>query len=950
MNRPVHPERRRGARAAASRSPLHFARGEHRLASGLLLGLLLCACPRPVGPDGFDDHTRPSLASRADYDALAAQAHGRQDVKFIVTAFPQAQGLRFLDSAFYTLHDEWFWFRLMNGERVPGREDLAPFTGGRFETVRAIYDWARGERVLPLDLRWVEGDRLYSPRFYELALTPGSRSFGVGTLLHLAAVTAPEPREERWVMMLEVTDALSADELDVYFRALAQGLPPEIGSQLWWLVRSPVQEALAQRLEREQLPHHDRILRPKDLVVPGAIEVYNPGLAAGRLRFVRENEPIPEDASPADILVLAHVPDFLPSAAALITAVPQTPLAHLNVLARNRGMANAYWGGALDSLELSELANQRTPVLLHAVEPGTLAVKAITEQQLSTYQLLLGHAPVAVRPIDTAALPYTYDLGAIRPEDVDALRPAFGGKAAGFVALLSGGAGATPDTPMALSVRAYAEHLAPIRAKLEQLLTLSEFASSPRARVLALEGVTRYDLRFFSEADRRYRDDFLGRYPPGSAMGDFTRAGGVVGELRARPLEPALLATLTSAIAAQFAPLATSQGLRLRSSSNVEDIEGFNGAGLYESNTGFLDAAAQPTAEDRARTLELALKKTWASYWSFEAFEERRLEQVDHLSGHMGVVVHPRFDDGKEKVNGVFLFTLLPPGLAEAAVMELNVQQGAESVTNPTGAGLPEVDRVWLAAGAAEPTVKRLRGSTLVPPGTALLSDAELTELFGRARAVANAWLARANAGLPPERAGRTLTLDFEFRRVLPGWPALASGELRPERTVLKQARSLEPSLRRLTPEQQALPFPRDVLARAARLTRVRCEHPRFVAEVLEAQTDPLLPPDLGHATVPFTGQVKVTFTQDVPELSRAAGDAVTLGHLQLTTAHPAGAGGTWGLDASSSGAAALSRVELALSGAFALHAGTASYAGSGMSCRSDPLFTSAREYLESLR
>jgi hypothetical protein len=426
----------------------------------------------------------------------------------------------------------------------------------------------------------------------------------------------------------------------------------------------------------------------------------------------------------------------------------------------------------------------------------------------------------------------------------------------------------------------------------------------------------------------------------------------VVGELRARPVDPAVLASLTAAIAAQFAPLAVSQGLRLRSSSNVEDIEGFNGAGLYESNTGFLDAASQPTAEDRAKTLEVALKKTWASYWSFQAFEERRLEQVDHLSGHMGVVVHPRFDDGKEKVNGVFLFTLLPEELGDEAVMELNVQQGAQSVTNPTGAGLPEVDRLRLTRGTTEPKVERLHASTLAPAGTLLLSDAELVDLFVRARSVAQAWLARSNAGLPPERAGRTLTLDFEFRRVFPGWPALKSGEVRPERTVLKQARSLEPSLRRLTAEQQALPFPRDVLARVSRLRRVRCESPRFTAEVLEAQTDPLLPPDLGHATVPFTGQVKVTFTQAVPELSRAAGDVVTLRHVELTTAHPSSE--TWGLTADVAGpvaqTAGLSKVELSQTGAFALSSGPARYAGTDLSCRTDELFASAREYLEGLR
>jgi hypothetical protein len=234
-----------------------------------------------------------------------------------------------------------------------------------------------------------------------------------------------------------------------------------------------------------------------------------------------------------------------------------------------------------------------------------------------------------------------------------------------------------------------------------------------------------------------------------------------------------------------------------------------------------------------------------------------------------------------------------------------------------------------------------------------LLTDADLKDLFTRAHAVSKAWLARANAGLAPELAGRTLTLDFEFRRVHPGWPALATGELRPERTVLKQARSLEPSARRLTPEQQALPFPRDVLARAAHLRKVHCQSARFSADALQALTDPTLLPDLGHATAPFTGQLTLRFTQDVPELQRVAGEAVVLGHLDLTggpraTTEP---GAPWTLTATvrEPGASGLDEVQLAQTGAFLLRAGAQSVSGADLSCRFDELFSSAREYLESL-
>jgi hypothetical protein len=81
----------------------------------------------------------------------------------------------------------------------------------------------------------------------------------------------------------------------------------------------------------------------------------------------------------------------------------------------------------------------------------------------------------------------------------------------------------------------------------------------------------------------------------------------------------------------------------------VEDVEGFNGAGLYTSYTGYLRPEAQADPDDRDNTIESAIQKAWASYWSFEAFEERRAEQIDHLSGAMGLVVHARFDDDLER-------------------------------------------------------------------------------------------------------------------------------------------------------------------------------------------------------------------------------------------------------------------------------------------------------------
>jgi hypothetical protein len=346
----------------------------------LALPLVLAFAACLPGPDGFDDHTQLELPSLAAYEALAATANGRSEAKFIVTRFADEPSIRFMDSKFFTLHDEWYWYRLLNGARIPGREGIAPFEGRKFASIADIYTWAKTQPVLPLDLTWVDGDRLYSPRFYTLSLDVRPRAFGLGTLVH---VTQRGARPERWAFQLEFSDAVIHAELVKFFELLDEALPPELKGQVFWVVRSPQHETLAQEMEGQKLRFHDRILRLKDLAVTGELEVYNGGLTAGRLRLIRSGESF-EGTTPNDVLLLEDVPDFLPPAAGVITAVPQTPLAHFNLLARNRGIPNAYLGGLLENQELEDFARLRVPVVVKASAPGELIITRISEAQLAT--------------------------------------------------------------------------------------------------------------------------------------------------------------------------------------------------------------------------------------------------------------------------------------------------------------------------------------------------------------------------------------------------------------------------------------------------------------------------------------------------------------------------------------------------------------------------------------
>ena len=276
----------------------------------------------------------------------------------------------------------------------------------------------------------------------------------------------------------------------------------------------------------------------------------------------------------------------------------------------------------------------------------------------------------------------------------------------------------------------------------------------------------------------------------------------------------------------------------------------------YDSNTGFLFPELQTESRDERRTVERALKATWSSYWNFRAVEERRLEGIDHLAGAMAVLVHPRFDDDLEITNGVFTLTLQPNG-PDRYVMDLNVQAGAESVTNPTpGLGAtPEVVEVRSGADGDDAEITRVATSTLVDPDQQVLSDADVVELFARATEVADAWLDRINDTEDASGQRRTLTLDFEFRQMDGAWPALMDDEASDDRLVIKQVRSLDPAAPTLAED---VAIPTDILARASTVTRHTCTSDNGSLTALLVTTDPLLAPDQGFAENPMLAELAV--------------------------------------------------------------------------------------------
>lgn len=857
----------------------------------VLLGLAACplalqGCgqhrPSKLKPDdpGFFDYTTARVASLAEFQQLAAVPPGVDDrpalagAKFVITSFsdPAKRAIHFLDGRYFQFHDEWAWFRLLNGQSVSGMDPLEPHAFASPDDAR---HWAAAhEDELPDGLELTEG-RLYARHFYDLSLAASDRDLGAGSLIH---VEARAGRPEVWGFEIDYTDPAQVVELRIFFDELEKTVPQPARGHLMWFARSPEQLEIGKRLMAEKPELAGHLLTYADVSIPGETAVYTSGLVAGRLRAYRELSRL-ADADPEDILLLGALPEYLPQARGLLTSIPQTPLAHLNLLAKSRQIVNAYRGGVLDDPDVQDLVRSRAPVVLSA-ENGRLRFQRITEQQYQSWQQLLRFEPPKLPVVDLKSAPYVVDLSQIQEDKLPHFAPLIGGKAVGMVHLLRGlgpgtpenGVGSlradVPDRPLAITIRAYREHLAPLLPALRELLADPNFLKFKQLRFLALEGAKEFVSKFPGKKNRELAASYENPRAFGPIAG-VVRQGGVQHMVRHAPLPSGFARELEQQLATHFAGYAPEQGLRFRSSSTVEDIEGFNGAGLYDSSTGYLlpgkpapQAVGKPAAKAPKRpSVADAVRKTWASYFSAEAFEEREHNHIDHLAADMGVLVHARFDDAKEQANGVFTFTLAP-NVRELAI---DAQPGAVSVTNPPTdrVVIPESTHVRKLGDGW--VIQRQTLSSLAKAGQRIISDAELRELFQLAEQLTLEHLTQDNRAVPPAQQRRALVMDFEFRRVLPGWPALEQGE-HPARFVVKQMRPLEPSPH-VSAELRASPIPHDVLSRARRIETRLCHGAGLELSILSVLTDPDVAPDLGYAKQPLVAGLGVTLAGVAPRV-----------------------------------------------------------------------------------
>ena len=404
------------------------------------------------------------------------------------------------------------------------------------------------------------------------------------------------------------------------------------------------------------------LLLDEDVNSDTTFQSLNPGEGYGLLRNLEPDE----RPHSRDVVIYETLPNELPRVAGIISTVPQTPLSHVNLRALQDRVPNAFIAGALEDGAISNLIDSHVH---YAVTDAGYTIRAATQAEVDQHFASSRPAQKQTPERDLSVDSIT-PLSEIEFDDWDS----FGVKAASVAVLGTLGfpEGTVPDG-FAVPFYFYDEFMKhnDLYDYIEEMLADPDFQSD-------------YD----TKADE-------------------------LKKLRKKIKKAETPEWIDTALTAMHATFPEGSSLRYRSSTNNEDLPGFNGAGLYDSKTQHLEE----TEEDG---ISKSLKQVYASLWNFRAFVERDFHRIDHLAAAMGVLVHPNYSD--EPVNGVAVS--VDPAYGTEGTFYVNSQVGEDLVTNPEAHSVPEEVLLY-----PDDTRRVIALSNQVPQGQLLMTGDQLGQV-----------------------------------------------------------------------------------------------------------------------------------------------------------------------------------------------------------------------------
>ncbi|MDY7226266.1 PEP/pyruvate-binding domain-containing protein [Hyalangium rubrum] len=309
---------------------------------------------------------------------------------------------------------------------------------------------------------------------------------------------------------------------------------------------------------------------------------FNTGAATGRLRVVPPGTPYESllfDSE--DIVILQESYPDLPPVAGVLSTQFSTPLSHVNLRARAWGIPNATLKDA--ATRYAALDGQ---VVRLDVRGNTHVLRPATEKELATWKQAREAARTVLVPAADLTAHELRPLKRMRARDTRL----YGTKAANLGEIIHAKLpGVHVPDGFGIPFAFYVEHLQRhgLHTELEAMLAEPRFQQEAAFRKERLE---------------KFRARIAGA-----------------------PLDEAFLNQVETQVREQLG----GKGVFVRSSTNAEDLKGFNGAGLYDTVPNVVGREA----------LSAAIRQVWASLWNFHAVEERKRFGIEPRSVFSAVLV-----------------------------------------------------------------------------------------------------------------------------------------------------------------------------------------------------------------------------------------------------------------------------------------------------------------------
>ncbi len=483
------------------------------------------------------------------------------------------------------------------------------------------------------------------------------------------------------------------------------------GSDLVLIGVNPEQESWLLAHREELAAAHVTVMKRSDLSA-NVVEVYSVGETYGYVNTIAVGEHA-IDYGPRDIVIVDAADDEISLVSGLVTTFPQSSGSHLNLRLREKRLPNIRWPAVRDQARIRELEG----VLVH------LTVRANGEMIWERATLPDAEAFWRAQQPPISARDANLTVTAFGPfaELAHANNSAYGVKSSNLGEIYDALPAANRADGFGIPFAAYDSHITAnaITAMIAALLADSEVRSNRLVRITRLEALRRVIAR--------------------------------------SPLVPGLLDRIAVQLRATFGSSADTTFMRFRSSTNVEDLEQFSGAGLYDSKTGCLaddldgdtegpsrclsetHRAAMEAERTRLRTeltahpdrtwitpliSELtedlteektvadALRKVWRSLWNVRAFDEREYYGIDHLRVYMGVAVMPSMILERSET---VAFTNLPHTGGASGLYRLVTQVRDIGVVRPVIPSAAPEEITFLRVADAPTAITVVRRSTESP-------------------------------------------------------------------------------------------------------------------------------------------------------------------------------------------------------------------------------------------